>query len=230
MAFENIIWALAGGTIPALVWLWFWLREDRLHPEPRILILTAFLAGMLAVPLVIPFEKAVSDYFGSGSLVFIIWAIVEELAKFFVAWAVVLRRREVDEPIDAIIYMITIALGFSAIENSLFILAPIAGGDAIGALVTGNLRFIGATLLHIISSSAIGAAIALSFYQNARIKKEFVSIGVILSITLHTIFNLLIIKSSDNGGTFFVFLSVWITIVVLMIIFEKVKSLAIKHY
>ena len=230
MAFENIIWALSGGTIPALVWLWFWLREDRLHPEPRILILTAFLAGMLAVPLVIPFEKTVSDYFGSGSLVFVIWAIVEELAKFFVAWAVVLRRREVDEPIDAMIYMITIALGFSAIENSLFILAPIAGGDAIGALVTGNLRFIGATLLHIISSSAIGAAIALSFYQSAKIRKEFVLIGVILSITLHTIFNLLIIKSNDNGGTFFVFLSVWITIVVLMIIFEKVKSLAIKHY
>ena len=230
MTFENIILALAGGTIPALIWLWFWLREDRLHPEPRILILTAFLAGMLAVPLVIPFEKAVSDFFGSGSLVFIIWAIVEELAKFFVAWAVVLRRKEVDEPIDAMIYMITVALGFSAIENSLFILAPIVSGDAVGALVTGNLRFIGATLLHIISSSAIGAAFALSFYKSAGLKKEFVIVGVILSILLHAIFNLLIIKGTSNSGTFFVFLSVWITVVVLMIVFERVKSLAIKYY
>ena len=230
MTFENIILALAGGTIPALIWLWFWLREDRLHPEPRILILTAFLAGMLAVPLVIPFEKAVSDFFGSGSLVFITWAIVEELAKFFVAWAVVLRRKEVDEPIDAMIYIITVALGFSAIENSLFILAPIVGGDAIGALVTGNLRFIGATLLHVISSATIGAAIALSFYKSAKLKKGFVIAGVILSILLHAIFNLLIIKSAGNGNTFFVFLSVWITVVVLMIVFEKVKSLAIKHY
>ncbi|MFA6273526.1 MAG: PrsW family glutamic-type intramembrane protease [Candidatus Paceibacterota bacterium] len=229
MAFENIILALAGGIIPVLVWLWFWLREDRLHPEPRILILTAFLAGMLAVPLVIPFEKAVSDYFGSGTLIFVIWAIIEELAKFFVAWVVVLRRREVDEPIDAMIYMITIALGFSAIENSLFILTPIIGGDTIGALVTGNLRFVGATLLHMISSSAIGAAIALSFYQSAKIKKKFVIVGVILSIILHTVFNLFIIKGNNNGGTFFVFLSVWITVVVLMIVFEKVKSLAIKH-
>jgi len=222
--------ALAGGMIPALIWLWFWLREDRLHPEPRILILTAFLAGMLAVPLVIPFEKAASDYFGDSSLVFIIWAIVEELAKFGVAWTIVLRRKEVDEPIDALIYMITVALGFSAIENSLFILAPITSGDPIGALVIGDLRFIGATLLHIISSSAIGAAIALSFYQSARIKKGFVITGVILSIVLHAIFNLLIIKSVDNGGTFFVFLSVWIAVAVLMIVFEKVKSLAIKHY
>lgn len=230
MTFENIILALAGGTIPALVWLWFWLREDRLHPEPRILILTAFLAGMLAVPLVIPFEKAASDYFGAGGTVFVIWAIVEEVAKFFVAWAVVLRRREVDEPIDTLIYMITVALGFSAIENSLFILAPIASGDAVGALVTGNLRFIGATLLHIVSSSAIGAALALSFYQSAKIKKEFVIAGVILSIGLHAIFNLLIIKSADNGGTFFVFLSVWLAVAVLMAVFEKVKSLAIKHY
>src|SRR3989338_8872323 len=101
MTFQNLMLALAGGMIPALIWLWFWLREDRLHPEPRILILTAFLAGMLAVPLVIPFEKTVSDYFGSGTLVFIVWAIVEELAKFIVAWATVLRRREVDESINA---------------------------------------------------------------------------------------------------------------------------------
>ncbi|TSC67510.1 MAG: hypothetical protein CEO19_192 [Parcubacteria group bacterium Gr01-1014_73] len=230
MTFENIILALAGGMIPALVWLWFWLREDRLHPEPRVLILTAFLAGMLAVPLVIPFEKAASDYFGSGALVFIIWAVVEELAKFIVAWIIVLRRKEVDEPIDALIYMITVALGFSAIENSLFILAPIAGGDAISALVTGNLRFIGATLLHVISSSAIGAAMALAFYQSAKIKKEFIVVGVILSIGLHAIFNLLIIRSSYNGGTFFVFLSVWLVVAVLMVVFEKVKLLAKKYY
>ncbi|HEY4496284.1 MAG TPA: PrsW family glutamic-type intramembrane protease, partial [Candidatus Paceibacterota bacterium] len=194
------------------------------------LILTAFLAGMLAVPLVIPFEKVFNDYFGNGTLVFIIWATVEELAKFVAAWAIVLRRKEVDEPIDALIYMITVALGFSAIENSLFILAPIAGGDAVGALITGNLRFIGATLLHVISSSAIGAAIALSFYQSAKIKKELVIAGVILSISLHAIFNLLIIKSADNGGTFFVFLSVWLVVTVLMVVFEKVKSLAIRHY
>ena len=216
--------------IPALVWLWFWLREDRLHPEPRILILTAFLAGMLAVPLVIPFEKAVSDYFGSGALVFIVWAIVEELAKFIVAWATVLRRKEVDEPIDVLIYMITVALGFSAIENSLFLLAPIAGGDALGALITGNLRFIGATLLHIISSSAIGAAMALAFYQSAKIKKEFIIAGVILSVGLHAIFNLLIIKSDNDGDTFFVFLSVWLVVAVLLVVFEKVKSLAKKYY
>jgi len=216
--------------IPALVWLWFWLREDRLHPEPRILILTAFLAGMLAVPLVIPFEKTVSDYFGSGTLVFIVWAIVEELAKFIVAWATVLRRKEVDEPIDVLIYMITVALGFSAIENSLFLLAPIAGGDALGALITGNLRFIGATLLHIISSSAIGAAMALAFYQSAKIKKEFIIAGVILSVGLHAIFNLLIIKSDNDGDTFFVFLSVWLVVAVLLVVFEKVKSLAKKYY
>ena len=230
MTFENIILALAGGMIPALVWLWFWLREDRLHPEPRILILTAFLAGMLAVPLVIPFEKAVSDYFGSGALVFIVWAIVEELAKFIVAWVIVLRRKEVDEPIDVLIYMITVALGFSAIENSLFLLAPIAGGDALGALITGNLRFIGATLLHIISSSAIGAAMALAFYQSDKIKKEFIIAGVILSVGLHAIFNLLIIKSDNDGDTFFVFLSVWLVVAVLLVVFEKVKSLAKKYY
>ena len=227
---SNLFFAIAGGFIPSLLWLWFWLKEDG-HPEPRSALISTFVAGMIVVPLAMILEYIVSFPIGlTSGLSLLVWAFIEEILKYAAAKKTAFCKSCFDEPVDAIIYMITIALGFSAIENSLFILAPIAGGDTIGALVTGNLRFIGATLLHIISSSAIGAAIALSFYQNAKIKKEFVLIGVILSITLHTIFNLLIIKSSDNGGTFFVFLSVWITIVVLMIIFEKVKSLAIKHY
>jgi len=30
--------AAAGGLFPSLAWLWFWLREEADHPEPRKLI------------------------------------------------------------------------------------------------------------------------------------------------------------------------------------------------
>ena len=36
--------AFLAGLIPALFWLWFWLREDKAHPEPRALIATSFIA------------------------------------------------------------------------------------------------------------------------------------------------------------------------------------------
>ena len=29
------LFALIGGFVPALVWLWFWLKEDKQKPEPK---------------------------------------------------------------------------------------------------------------------------------------------------------------------------------------------------
>ena len=68
--FEPIIAAAAGGILPALAWLWFWLREDSDHPEPRRLIALAFLAGMVAVAVVIPLEKSVAPYIAAEALLF----------------------------------------------------------------------------------------------------------------------------------------------------------------
>jgi RsiW-degrading membrane proteinase PrsW (M82 family) len=47
-------YGLLGGLLPALLWLWFFLKEDSKRPEPKWLILAAFLAGMLAVILALP--------------------------------------------------------------------------------------------------------------------------------------------------------------------------------
>ena len=74
-----LLLAFLGGTIPAVLWLLFWLREDREDPEPlRFLVLT-FIAGMLAVILVLPIEKYISGLkFGNTALIFL-WAASEEI-------------------------------------------------------------------------------------------------------------------------------------------------------
>ena len=56
-----ILFALLGGVIPTLLWLWFWLREDRAHPEPLGLLFLTFLAGAFTVPVVLPIENAIYD-------------------------------------------------------------------------------------------------------------------------------------------------------------------------
>src|SRR4051812_22079809 len=103
----HLIAAMAGGVLPALAWLWFWRREDSEHPEPRRLIALAFLAGMVTVAVVIPMERFVQPYMPTQTLVFTAWSIIEEVMKFFAARLTVLRRREDDEPIDPVIYMVT---------------------------------------------------------------------------------------------------------------------------
>ena len=217
----TLLLALAGGILPALLWLWFWLQEDRLHPEPRRLIMLAFVSGMITVPLVIPLEQMALAFAGSGLLI-VVWATIEELMKYGAAELVVLRRRENDEPLDPIIYMITIALGFAALENTLFLLNPDL--DLLGEIITGNLRFLGATLLHVLASGTIGVAMGLSFFKSRSQKKLFLFIGIVLAVVLHSLFNFFIINSNGEQ-VLTVFAFVWIGIILLLLSFEKVKRI-----
>ncbi|MDD4989535.1 MAG: PrsW family glutamic-type intramembrane protease [Candidatus Pacebacteria bacterium] len=219
---HTVLWAILGGFIPALFWLWFWLREDTVHPEPRGLIVLAFFAGMIAAPLALPLEKLVSSYGLGNGLTFLLWAVIEETLKFTAAYIAALEKKNMNEPVNALIYLMTAALGFSAIENTFFLLQPLASGSIVETLLTGNLRFIGASLLHIVSSAMVGLFMALSFYRSEGVKKMYIIGGLFFAIVLHTLFNFFII---EGNNTFMVFAGVWIAAIVLMVFFEKVKSI-----
>ena len=226
--------AFLGGVLPALLWLAFWLLEDRLHPEPKRYIFFCFLAGMFAVPFVLPVERfilaqALSVGYASTSLVVLfLWALSEELFKFAAAYFVALRSRVFDEPLDAIVYLVTAALGFSAAENMLFLLNPLLAGNILQSIVTGDLRFIGAMLLHTLSSATIGLALAVSYYQGARARRLAALCGVVLAVTLHTAFNFFIL-GSGSGATFWIFLVIWLGIVAILLGAERVKR-PLPHY
>ena len=215
--------AFLGGLIPALFWLWFWLREDKARPEPRLLIFSSFVAGMLVVPLVLPLQQFAVERFVGDNLIFV-WVVIEEVLKYSAALLVVLWNKEVDEPIDCIICMITIALGFSAVENALFLFAPLTHGDTINSLLTSNFRFLGATLLHILASGTVGVAMALSFYKRDITRIIYATVGLCIAIVLHALFNFFIMRAS-GGSILSVFFFVWIGIIVLFFLFEKVKFL-----
>jgi RsiW-degrading membrane proteinase PrsW (M82 family) len=223
-SFNTIFLSLIGGVLPALLWLWFWLKEDRLHPEPKLRVIMVFIAGMVSVFLVLPLEKFVfTASLSTVSVVTILlWASIEELSKYVVAYFTALKNKVVDEPIDAIIYMITAALGFSALENTLFLFNIIDSGLFSQGIITGNSRFLGATLLHVACSAAIGVMIGLAYYKKPLTKKIFLLTGIILSIILHTVFNLLIIKLQSD--LFFVFAGVWVLIILLIVLIEKIKK------
>lgn len=218
-----ILYAFLGGLLPALVWLYFWLKEDSKCPEPKHLIFLAFVAGMISVPLVLPFQKFAIGYYGEVStIVIFLWAAIEELMKYAVVAALILWRRAVNEPVDSMMYMVTAALGFAALENTLFLLTPIGEGNLLDSFITGNLRFLGATLLHVLASAIVGFAMAISFYAHKKLMPIYTSIGLILAIALHTIFNLLII-SGEGQNTLGAFFFVWVGTVIILILFEVAR-------
>lgn len=219
---DILLYALLGGIIPAYIWLRFWLREET-HQEPRGKILGSFAAGMFVVFLAIPLEFLVKSYYKDYSTTTLtLWAFIEEILKFGAAYFVVLKSRFVDEPIDPIIYLVSAALGFSAMENILFVLGPLFDGDIAKSISTINLRFLGASVVHIISTGSIGLALGFSFFKSKSVKFFALIIGFIIATMLHTSFNSFIIRS-DN--TFGIFSLVWIGMFIILVILQKIKTI-----
>lgn len=229
---ETMMYALLGGMLPALLWLYFWLREDARCPEPRTLITLTFVVGMLSVPLVLPLEQLACQHFGACAVpdtsTVIAWAAIEEVVKYAVAALIILWRKAVNENIDFVIYMLTIALGFSALENALFLFNPLIHGSLALGLQTGNMRFIGASLLHVVASATIGFALAFSYKKRPIVRTTYASLGLILAIALHACFNLLIMQSGSEFRLSALFL-VWTGAVAIFALFEVLKHIQYKR-
>jgi RsiW-degrading membrane proteinase PrsW (M82 family) len=278
-----LLFSLLGGIVPAMFWLWFWIREDRLKPEPKSALLWAFIGGMLAVffalfiELIIYYLLADStisiekkypasfwltlQYFTSQYdvlswqitfwsqaqsffdqftlfqdynlniqkifLVVLVAPIVEEIVKFILTYAVSLRRRHNDEPIDASIYMLTGALGFAALETALFLTSPLSAGKIIDTFIAGNFRSIGAMLIHLVSSAILGIFIGLAFYKSCIKKVLYFLSGLAIAIILHSIFNLFIVLNETTKNIWFFWSATtltWILVFVLLAFFGKIKK------
>jgi RsiW-degrading membrane proteinase PrsW (M82 family) len=228
LSLETILYALLGGVVPALIWLDFLLHEDRRCPEPKWIVALGFGIGALSALISIPLEHIaklfVTDHIG----LIVTWAFIEEVVKFGLAFAFILWRKEIARSTHLVTSMVTVALGFAAFENTLFLLEPLSQGLVVDFFITGNLRFIGATLLHVVASGAIGLALAFSFKVHKELKLIFISTGVILSTGLHALFNFFILKG-DGTYTLFAFFTVWLCVIFFLALFEVLKYFRYKN-
>jgi RsiW-degrading membrane proteinase PrsW (M82 family) len=219
---QTIGWAVVGGVIPTLLWLWFWLSRDD-HPEPKGFLLIIFFTGAIGVLLALPLEQ-ISNNLTSGDLNVWVNASIEEILKLGLVWIIALSSPLLDEPMDYIVYFITGALGFAALENTLFLLEPIAASDIALTITTGNLRFLGATLLHALASGVVGILLALSFHHSRFSHLWHGFIGILIAIALHALFNFFIVSSSSLGvtGTISV---LWVFFVVILLVIQRIKHM-----
>ncbi|MFZ2149929.1 MAG: PrsW family glutamic-type intramembrane protease [Minisyncoccia bacterium] len=220
-----ILLAFLGGIIPSLLWLWFWLKEDEEYPEPKSLLTIAFIMGMLAVIVVFPIQKYIHANISSPNGQLILWAAAEEILKYLAVLIILYKTHNTaNEPIDWPIYLITAALGFATLENTLYLLKPLSSSGTIVSLLTGQLRFLGSTLLHTVASGTIGMAIGISFWMSGFKKKIYLFFGIIVAIALHSAFNFFIIR--NNGSDYLkVFAFLWVVTIIIMLLFEKVRRL-----
>jgi protease PrsW len=198
--------AILFGLLPGVAWLFFYLKEDE-HPEPKRLIALTFVFGMVSA-----FAALIAEQILNGTLdksvrdltaplvnlqvgYLFALALIEETVKFGAAYFAVHKSASFDEPIDAMIYMVAAALGFATIENLG------AAGDSVSSgqtallaslLTTTSLRFVGATLLHSLTSGVVG------YHWANGIRKlrpaKYILAGLIVATLLHALFNYLVIS------------------------------------
>lgn len=223
------------GFLPSLLWLAFFIRRD-LHPEPKYLITRTFLMGMIISPLAVGLQwlfvgfgqKFYPQIFSFDSLHFFLWAaLVEEVVKFLAIRFMILNNPEFDEPVDAMIYMITASLGFAAIENILILFKTVPSGlDS--TLQLWALRSVGATPLHALAGALSGYFLALAWFYHSHHKKLIV-IGLMLAGLFHFTFNILIFSFEEApSGLFYSWLWLAIFAVLVHILFRKIRARSIR--
>jgi len=213
---ENLIWFVIFSLLPSLAWLIFFLKKDP-RPEPKKAILITFLLGVYfslpTLDLELFLKKASNFIFSiflkeavAGLIVF---AFIEELAKFAGVRIWASRKKYFDEKSDPFLYMITSALGFACAENFLILLGgfnynftPFSSLFFQSLFLTSFLRFLGPTLLHCFSSGLLGCFWSYSILLR---KKTIFLLGLLGSVSLHSLFNFCIILSPKSSIVFILF-------------------------
>ncbi|MEI8174794.1 MAG: PrsW family glutamic-type intramembrane protease [bacterium] len=222
--------AFLGGIIPSLLWLWFWIKEEGKKSEPKKILAVVFIMGMIAVFFVLPIQKFIQLNVNSNELQIILWAVTEEVMKCLAVIILLYRTKYINNAIDWPIYLITVALGFAALENTLFLIKPLLVDATTVNLLTSHFRFLGSTLLHSVSSGILGVSLGISMHMEGFKKKSYITAGLILAIALHSVFNFFIIRSKTIEGNNFlevlkVFSFLWVVTIILMLLFEKIRRM-----
>ncbi|OGZ02329.1 MAG: hypothetical protein A2946_02415 [Candidatus Liptonbacteria bacterium RIFCSPLOWO2_01_FULL_53_13] len=233
MLFLSIMIAL----IPGFAWLFFYLQEDT-HPEPKATVAKVFIAGGASAFVALAVQVALQHIgfsFSSDSIAssaditarvavsIVLFAFVEELVKFSAAYATMNQDPAFKEPIDAMIYMVVAALGFATIENIGAVhgnFSSYTGNLLAGAVFeTVTFRFVGATLLHTLSSALLGYYWALHIRNFGDSRPLFW--GIALATVLHAVFNYLIITYGN-----LIFAVAFLSMIGFFVLgdFEKLKS------
>ena len=219
MDYYRIALHVVFGVLPSLIWLFYYMSKD-LHPEPKKTIVKVFLLGALATIPTLVVQLWLSESLVQGqylaslylpeisnylpfilSLVkwFVVIALTEELFKYLAVRFSVFSDGALDEPLDIMLYMVVSALGFSALENLLYLFTPLYGASlstVLSVTVTISfIRFVGATFLHTLCSALVGYFLIKSAFDHKK-RLKFTFIGILLATLLHGLYNFSIMTLS----------------------------------
>ncbi len=190
--------------LPILFWGIYHYHKDRHLPEPVSSLVLAFGLGLLSAALSRALYTALgwaslrydaialADGNTPGLLAYSMLAIgpVEELAKMLPFMILVLWHRQMDEPIDGIIYASFVALGYAAVENVIYL-------DFLTPLEAAARGFAG-PVVHILFASIWGFTIGCARIRGEPLLPAMGS-GFLVAAGLHGFYDFIVLQQSLNA-------------------------------
>lgn len=187
--------------VPAVLWLLFFYRLDRLEPEPKTKLLTIFglsalVTAAIANPLLQNFfeiDRWLYNSFGTQLLGGILLVgFVQSAVIYLVVRYGIYHSPEFDERVDGVIYAIAAGLGLSTVINFLYVIDH--GGVDLGI---GAVRIVVNALAYASFAGVLGYFLGQARFE--RTPGYYLPLGLALSATLNGIFFLMEDRVTADG-------------------------------
>ncbi len=226
--FSNSLFAYSTSfstAIIATILIFFLIYRNDLKSIPVRTASIVFFSMLGTVCISVLIQRFIDNYVDNNSTLYFSWALLEEMVKLIPVYIIIAKGNFLKWS-EIITYSVIAALGFATFENTLYIVGPLINtGNVLESAMSAGTRSVGATLVHIISSSILASLIALSLNKSK--KYLWIAIGLISAISFHELWNL---STLNNPDTYFnIILLLWLIFVIYLFIIEKIVGILDKR-
>lgn len=206
----SVVLGVAASLGISLIWAVYLRKLDIFDPERWVNIFLVFAMGCLTVWLVLPISRFLNnqlmfdlngDPINDFVYSFVGIGMVEEWVKLLPLLVIIRFKNVVREPYDFLLYASISALGFSFVENSLYITNS--------SFYAINGRALFATVAHMTFSSMLGYTVMISVYKKNLIGWLYLLAGFVLAALMHGFYDFWLINDvvrPYNGLTLLFFM------------------------
>jgi len=176
--------------LPSLLIVTFFVKSDR-FPEPTKQIVKIFFYGILICFPAYLLNTALIGVYANTEIYdglvssFLSAAPIEEVLKFTVLYSLVYKMKDFNEPIDSIVYGVTVSLGFATLENIYYVYFLNDYFDT-SSQSLAVLRSFSAIPAH----GVFGATMGYFFMKYSFVKKQNnLALSMVVPILLHGSYN-----------------------------------------
>ncbi|MBR5164852.1 MAG: PrsW family intramembrane metalloprotease [Ruminococcus sp.] len=219
---------LSAALAPAVILFFYIRKKDKIEPEPmKLLLQLAGLGGLSIIPAII-LEliggAILGAIFGTESIIyhfldcFFVIAFAEEGCKFACLFLRTWWSKEFNYTYDAVVYAVSVSLGFAALENVLYVFD---GGFGV-ALLRALTSVPGHTIFAVFMGYYYGVAKKASCSRKIPLTIAGFAISVVLPILTHGFYDFCL----TVGNWLFIIVFFMFEIVITVIAFFTVNKLS----